>query len=219
MTPSAPTRVVLADDHGILRDGIRMLVDGQADMEVVAEVARADEVVAAVRDHAPQVLVLDLSMPGGGGLGAMASLRAEGLQVNVLVLTMHEEAAFVKSALDAGALGYVGKRVVGTQLLDALRTVAEGRDHVDPSLLASIERARPAQDPENSPLGILSPREQEVLRFVANGHTNQETADALSLSVKTVEGYRARLMRKLGAGGRVDLVRHAVRFGLIEPIT
>ncbi len=215
---AAPIRVVLADDHGVLRDGIRILVESQDDMAVVAEVERADEVVSAVREAAPGVLVLDLSMPGGGGLGAMEALSRADLAVNTLVLTMHEEPAYVQRALDAGALGYVGKRVVGTQLLDAIRAVAEGRSHVDAALLQALEKSKATDDPDNQPLGALSPREQEVLRYVANGFTNQETADALSLSVKTVEGYRARLMRKLGARGRVDLVRHAVRFGLIDPL-
>ncbi len=215
---STAIRVVLADDHGVLRDGIRILVESQEDMEVVAEVERADQVVDAVRGSEPGVLVLDLSMPGGGGLSAMEALSQARVPVNVLVLTMHEEPAYVQRALEAGALGYVGKRVVGTQLLDAIRTVADGRSHVDPDLLQALEKSRQTDDPDNQPLGALSPREQEVLRYVANGFTNQETADALSLSVKTVEGYRARLMRKLGARGRVDLVRHAVRFGLIDPL-
>lgn len=215
---TTPIRVVLADDHGVLRDGIRILVESQEDMTVVAEVERADAVVTAVADTQPAVLVLDLSMPGGGGLGAMAALKAASVSVNVLVLTMHEEPAYVQQALEAGALGYVGKRVVGTQLLDAIRAVADGRHHVDAELMAALEKSRQSDDPDNQPLGALSPREQEVLRYVANGFTNQETADALTLSVKTVEGYRARLMRKLAARGRVDLVRHAVRFGLIDPL-
>jgi DNA-binding NarL/FixJ family response regulator len=215
---SVPIRVVLADDHGVLRDGIRILVESQDDMHVVAEVARGDTVVDAVRDVDAAVLVMDLSMPGGGGLGAMEALTEAEIQVNILVLTMHEEPAYVQRALDAGALGYVGKRVVGTQLLDAIRSVADGRSHVSPDLLQALEKSKQTDDPDNQPLGALSPREQEVLRYVANGFTNQETADALTLSVKTVEGYRARLMRKLGARGRVDLVRHAVRFGLIDPL-
>jgi DNA-binding NarL/FixJ family response regulator len=210
--------VILADDHGILRDGLRIIVESQSDMKVVGEVARADEVLDAVRDFRPQVLVLDLSMPGGGGFGAIAALSGAAVDVHILVLTMHEEPAYVQKALKAGAIGYVCKRVVGTQLLDAIRAVARGVRHVDADLLQALEKSKESEDSGNQPLKALSPREQKVLRFVANGFTNQETADALTLSVKTVEGYRARLMRKLGARGRVDLVRHAVRFGLIDPL-
>jgi DNA-binding NarL/FixJ family response regulator len=214
---SATIRVLVADDHGVLRDGLRSLVDSQDDMVVVAEVQRGDEVLGAVRDARPGVLVLDLSMPGGGGMGALAALSEAALSVNVLVLSMHEEPDLVRRALDGGALGYVGKRAAGAQLIDAIRAVAGGQSYVDAELLRSLEQS-PQQDRFSHPaLGVLSPREREVLRHVANGFTNKETAGVLELSVKTVEGYRARVMRKLGAEGRVDLVRHAVRFGLVEP--
>jgi DNA-binding NarL/FixJ family response regulator len=213
-------RVLIADDHGIVRDGLQLLLASQPDIQVVGEVEQADRVVDAVRQTACDVAVVDLSMPGGG-LSAIRGIRAAGLPARVLVLTMYEEPAYVRAALDAGAAGYLAKRAAGDKLADAIRAVHAGNIHIDVPLGAdppggmlsgsgagavgagagAAGRARTAP---------LSAREREVLRFIAAGHTNREAAEELGLSIKTVEGYRARLMRKLGAHSRVDLVRHAL---------
>lgn len=210
-------RVLLADDHAILRDGLRILVDGEPDLEVVGEVDRADAVVGAARDGRADVVVLDLSMPGDG-LTAIPRIRASGLATRVLVLTMHEEPGPLRSALKAGAAGYVAKRVAASQLLDAIRAVHAGRSYISASLdpEALREVLAPEPRPTDRSYDNLSVREAEVLWLIARGHTNREAAGKLHLSIKTVEGYRARVMRKLGAKTRVDLVAQARRLGLLD---
>ena len=204
-------RVVIADDHGVVREGLRLLVDAQNDMELVAELDDGARVVEKVREHSPDLVVLDLSMPSSG-LDAIQELRNAGLDTRVMVLTMHERPAYARRALDAGANGYMVKRAAASELLAALRKVASGEEVVD-NVLA--EQLAADDEPLLEPRVPLSPREVEVLRFIAEGHTNQETADQLGLSVKTVEGYRARVAQKLSARSRADLVRYALQTGLL----
>ncbi len=211
------TRVLIADDHAMLREGLRLLIDAQEDMSVVGEVADTTSVVDATRKTEPDVLLLDISMPGGGGLSAIDALRASGLSPRVLVLTMHEQAAYLRQAMAKGVSGYLVKRVASEQLIQAIRAVREGRIHIDATIQNGDSRAVLDTNPEcRELLESLSPREREVLLLVAGGHTNQEAAERLAISVKTVEGYRARVMRKIGARNRADLVRFAIEVGWLD---
>jgi DNA-binding NarL/FixJ family response regulator len=206
----AKTRVFIADDHAVLRAGLRMLINAQADLEVVGEAADAAEAVRQAALLTPDVLTLDLTMPGGGSLKAIERLHRECPRVRVLVLTMHDDAAYLRAALAAGAAGYVLKKAADTDLLTAVRAVARGRTFVD------LDMAEDAPPPTGRvAAGDLSPREREVLGLLARGHTNQEIADRLYLSVKTVETYRARIADKAGLKTRADIVRYAMETGLL----
>lgn len=218
MTPRI--RVLLVDDHAVLREGIRLLVDAQADMEVVGEAQSGEEALALARALRPDVVLMDVAMPGGGGLEATAHLRRELRATRVLVLTMHDDPAYLRTALAAGAAGYVLKRAASTELLSAIRTTHRGGTYLAPSLAGGVvdellgRKTRRMATPVAG--DTLSEREREVLCLVAAGHTNQQVADRLALSVKTVETYRARLMEKLGLRSRVDLVRYAVSAGFLK---
>jgi len=201
--------VLIADDHGVLRAGIRGVLESQPDMRVLGEVDRADRVVDAAA--AADVVLLDLTMPGGGGLSVITEL-VKHTRARVLVLSMHEESGYVHRAMAAGAHGYVAKGAAADDLLDAIRATHAG----EVPLLVSVVDADDKHNQVSSMLGQLSRREREVLKHIAQGYTNQQTADRLRLSIKTVEGYRARLARKLDAQDRVDLVRVALASGLLD---
>jgi two-component system response regulator NreC len=215
--PAAPIRVVLADDHGVVRAGLRALLEAQADIAVVGEAADGEAAVRITRDQRPTVVVADLSMPGGG-LEAIREITALGLPVRVLVLTVHAEERYLLPVLEAGGSGYVKKSSAHTDLLDAIRTVARGEVFLDPAatktlLKGYLGRVRSGDELD---LGeVLSDREREVVKLTAEGHTAQQAADILSLSPKTVETYRHRAMQKLGLTNRAELVRYALRAGLL----
>jgi len=206
-------RVVLADDHAVVRDGLRSLIDRQTDMEVVAEAETAPEAVASCREHVPDVAVFDLSMPGGGGLAALAELEDGNLSTRVVVFTMHDDLAHMQAVLDAGAAAYVVKRAAGTDLLEAIREVHAGRSFIRASLadpVPSPATTRGGDDPK------LSPREWEVLRLLALGHSNREVAQQIGVAKKSVDTYRLRLQDKLELKGRAALVRYALAAGLLD---
>ena len=203
-------KILIADDHAVLRAGLRLLLQSQSDMEVVGEAADAESALAEVVRLQPEVVVLDLSMPGGG-LQLIANLKERAPKSRVLVLTMHDDASTFRSALAHGADGFVTKSSADSELLVALRTVHQGRSFFTGAVSAAAEAG------PDGPRDDLSPREQEVLRLLAAGNTNKEIAQQLSLSVKTVETYRARIGEKSGARSRADLVRYAVRLGLFSP--
>lgn len=202
-------RVLIADDHAIVRGGIRLLLEAEDDLGVVGEAADGVEAVRLARDADPDVVLLDLSMPGPGGTRVIAAIRRQAPRTRVLVVTMHEEDAYVRSALDAGAAGYVVKHVDGSALIAAIRSVHRGR------ILVNI--SRPADSPTAAPSVPLSRRERQVLMLLAQGHSNRSVADRLELSVKTVETYRTRLGNKLGLRTRADLFRYSVETGILEP--
>lgn len=212
MTP--PIRVHIADDHAVLRAGLRLLIQSQADMDVVGESGDAEETLRRLVETTPDVLTLDLTMPGGGGISLLKRVSAEMPGLRVVVLTMHDEAEYFRSAMAAGAAGYVVKKSADTELLTAIRTVAQGRTYTNVELATGLEQASVGDPTKN--LAELSQREREVLEFVAQGHTNQAIADRLSLSVKTVESYRARVMTKLGLQSRADLMQFALESGLLS---
>jgi DNA-binding NarL/FixJ family response regulator len=204
-------RLLLADDHAILRAGLRMLLDAQPDMVVVGEAADGEEAVRRAHATRPDVAVVDLTMPGLSGVETLQRLRRELPVTRLLVLTMHDDPGYARVALAAGAAGHIVKDRESSELLSAIRAVHRGRTLAPPGAGGSTEG--PAPEP---PPPTLSPRERQVLELLARGHTNREVADLLSLSVKTVETHRARLSDKLGSQNRADIVRAAIRLGLFR---
>ena len=215
------TRVFIADDHGILRGGLRALIGAQADMEVVGEAANGPDAEEGAGATEPDVVLMDISMPGGGGLAATAAITAARPRTRVLVLTVHAEQGYVRAAADAGATGYVVKHAVDTELLAAIRAVAQGRTFMDTSIalgdaVRSI-RPHPVSAERRGNLGRLTEREREVMGRVAEGYTNSQIAEELRVGVKSVETYRSRVMDKLGLTSRAELVRFALECGVLAP--
>ncbi len=214
-----PIRVLLADDHAVLRSGLRMMIDAQSDMEVVAEADVAERAVSSCLEEKPDVVVLDMAMPGGGTLEAIRTIREKCESTKVVVLTMYDDRGCLSSVLDAGGSGFVAKRAADTALLSAIRTVHEGRSYVDVSLDDRQAPKPPLPPASSADLSLLSTREQEVLRLVAHGHTNREIAEKLEIGAKSVDTYRSRLSDKLGLKTRAELVRFALERGLLETPT
>jgi DNA-binding NarL/FixJ family response regulator len=208
-------RVLIADDHGIVRGGLRLLLDRQPDMEVVAEAADGAEAVAAALAHRPDLAILDVSMPRLTGLQAARSIRMQAPETTVLMLSMHDDERYLFEALKAGAAGYVLKHEAGQELVDAARAVLRGESFLTSAAQRSLVRAW-LTDGSSGPREPLSPREQEVLKLIAEAHTNREIGGLLGLSEKTVESHRGNILRKLGMRDRVELVRYAIRRGLVE---
>jgi two-component system response regulator NreC len=208
------TRILLADDHNVLRSGLKYLLNAQSDMAVVGEAATGDAALRLARELAPDVLILDITMPGMDGLDVLRELKRVAPTIRVLILTMHEEEGYLRRALALGAAGYCPKGAADAELISAIRAVLRGNLYIHPShtkvLLNGMVSAT-GEGNANAPAAALSEREHEVLRLVALGHTNQEIADQLALSVKSVESYRARGMEKLGLSSRAALVRYALR--------
>jgi two-component system, NarL family, response regulator NreC len=211
-------KLLIADDHTVLRSGLRMLLDAQADMQVVGEASDGSQVLHQLADLQPDILLLDLSMPGLGGLEALPLIRKHAPQVRVLILTMHDDESYLRQALREGAVGYVLKRAADTELLSALRAVMRGEIYVHPSMTRHLlEDILPATSVEPAtPWDTLSERERDVLLRVARGHTSARIADQLSLSPKTVDTYRARGMEKLGLRSRAALVQFVLAHDLLS---
>ncbi|MCE9603396.1 MAG: response regulator transcription factor [Planctomycetia bacterium] len=215
LSTSKKIRVVVADDHAVLRSGLRLLINTQADMEVVGEAGGFGETQRICRELRPDVLSLDLNMPDGPAAPTIETLARELPGMKILVLTMHDDAAYLKSSLAAGAHGFVVKKSADTELLSAIRALAQGRAFIDLESITKAESSSAAEPASDSLFASLSEREREVFRQLALGHTNQAIADRLVLSVKTVESYRSRLMTKLGCRSRADLTRRAIEAGLL----
>ena len=212
-------RVVIADDHAVVRDGLRALVDAQPGLRVVGEAGDGHEAWLRACELKPDVLLLDISMPGVGGTDAAERIAKDCPGVRVIVLTMHEERGYVTRLLRAGAAGYVLKRTASAELVRAIRTVAAGGTYVDPSLAGSLI-AEPSQRPHAGAATVdLTAREPEVLRLTARGHSNKDIAAALEISVKTVETHKANGMNKLGVTNRAALVRFALDEGWLAGST
>ena len=209
-------RILIADDHGVVRGGLRLLLDRQVDMEVVAEASDGAQAVDEALAHRPDLCILDVAMPKLTGLQATREIKAQVPDIDVLVLSMHDDERYLFEALKAGAAGYVLKTEADHSLVDAVRAVHRG----EPFLTGAAQRRLVREwlaDPESGPTEPLSPREQEVLKLIAEAHTNREIAEILHVSEKTVESHRGNLLRKLGMRDRVELVRYAIRRGLVEP--
>jgi two-component system response regulator NreC len=208
------TRILIADDHAVLRAGLKMLLNAQNDLSVVGEATNGQEALAAVREHAPDLLLLDLTMPKTDGLQVLRQVKRAHPNVRVLVLTMHEEEGYLRRALEAGAAGYCPKSAADAELISAIRAVMRGNVYIHPAhTKILIDKMIPSGDAAAAASAELSERERAVLKLVALGHTNQDIAEQLSLSVKTVESYRARGMEKLGLTSRAALVRYAIQEG------
>ena len=209
-------RILVADDHGIVRSGLTMLIDRQSDMAVTAEAQDGLEAVERALAQRPDVCVLDVSMPRMTGLQAARQIRSRDEGIQVLMLSMHDDDGYFFEALEAGASGYVSKRGAGSDLIDAVRTVAQGRTFLNSRTQGTLMRQW-LEDGRTEPREDLTPRELEVVKLIAEAHTNRQIAEALSLSEKTVESHRGNVLAKLGMRDRVELVRYAIRRGLVEP--
>jgi two-component system response regulator NreC len=207
-------RVVIVDDHAILRSGLRRVLDAETDIEVVGEAENADRAVFEALSNKPDVIVMDVVMPGTSGIDGMPAVLQASPDAKVLVLSMQDDPHYVREAFDAGASGYVLKEAADTEVVGAVRAVAAGEQYVHPTLGARMvaadaeERRRAEADP-------LSDREREVLRLLALGHTNQEIAEMLFISVRTAETHRAHIMQKLRLTSRAELVRYALESGVV----
>jgi two-component system, NarL family, response regulator NreC len=208
-------RVLVVDDHAVVRSGLRRVLDAEPDIETVGEAANAERAVFEVIELRPDVVLMDVVMPGKSGIEAIPAVLQSVPSAKVLVLSMQDDPQYLREAFDAGAAGYVLKEAADTEVVDAVRAVAAGERYVHPALGARLvqaeveERRRADDDP-------LSAREREVLRLLALGHTNQEIASMLYISVRTAETHRAHIMRKLGLSSRAELVRYALTEGLLE---
>ena len=202
---------MIADDHAIVRRGLRQLLDSEDGFEVVAEAYDVESARRYLRGHRPDVLVLDLSMPGESSLEAIPKLREEFPSTQIVVLTMNNEPAYARTALGAGVLGYVLKESADAELIEAVRAAVAGERYLNPRLGAKV-----AAEPPPGPPDGLSERELEILRMIALGHTNAQVADELFLSVRTVETHRAHIQQKLGLTDRSELVRYAIDKGLVH---
>ena len=207
-------QVVLVDDHAVVRSGLRLLLDGQGDIEVVGEAGNAKDAIFRARALKPDVILLDVVMPGESGIEVLPKLLTESPDTKVLVLSMQDDPSYVREAFAAGARGYVLKEAADEEVVSAVREIAAGGRYVHPALGARMvaadadERAAAEADP-------LSEREREVLRLLALGHTNQEIAEQLYISVRTAESHRAHIMQKLRLSTRAELVRYALSHGLL----
>ncbi|HEY8792362.1 MAG TPA: response regulator transcription factor [Gaiellaceae bacterium] len=208
-------RVVVVDDHAVVRSGIKLLLDSHEDIEVVGEAGNAKDAIFRVREQKPDVILLDLVMPGEGGIEVLPKLLKEAPDTKVLVLSMQDDPSYVREAFAAGASGYVLKEAADEEVVTAIREIASGGSYVHPTLgarmVAADAAARAAA--EDDP---LSDREREILRLLALGHTNQEIAKMLYISVRTAETHRAHIMQKLRLTTRAELVRHALAKGLLD---
>lgn len=216
---SSKTRILIADDHAVLRSGLRMLINAQADMSVVGEAANCEEAVKKASELTPDLMLLDITMGDDSSISIIPQIRKNSKQTRILILTMHEDPAYLGAVLQAGASGYVVKKAADNELLAAIRAVNEGRTFVDMGMSKGTTDTivrRHADAKTDQTEEVLSPREQEVLLMVAQGHTNQQVADQLKISVKSVESYRSRLMEKLKLRSRADLVRFALESGLLK---
>jgi DNA-binding NarL/FixJ family response regulator len=209
-------RLVIADDHGVVRGGLRLLLDRQHDMEVVGEAADGAAAVETVLEHRPDLAILDVAMPLLTGLQATREIKGQAPEIDVLILSMHDDERYLFEALKAGASGYVLKHEADHDLVAAVRAVARGESFLTNAAQRSLVREW-MSDKSAGPREPLSPREQEVLKLIAEAHTNREIGEILHLAEKTVESHRGNILRKLGMRDRVELVRYAIRRGLIEP--
>jgi len=203
-------KIVLADDHAVVRSALRMLLEAEPDFEVAAEAGDADSAVRYALGHKPDVLILDLNMPGRPSLEAVPDILEASPRTQIVVLTMQNEPAFARRALQAGVRGYVLKEAADAELVQAVRSAAAGDTYLQPSLAARLVTEA------NSAGDDLSEREREVLRLIALGHTNAEIASQLYLSIRTVESHRAHIQQKLRLSSRAELVQYALEHGLVE---
>ncbi len=208
-------KVLLVDDHAILRDGIRALLGVHDDIEIVGEAFEGKEAVEKAQELAPDVVVMDIAMPGMDGLEATRRIRKKSPEVKVLVLSQHDNREYILAAIKAGVTGYVPKKALGSDLVSAIRAVCQGNSFLYPSVATALI-ADYLREAKEEPYDYLTEREREILRLIAEGHTSREMADMLLVSIKTVLGHRAKIMEKLDIHNRTELIKYAIRKGLIS---
>ncbi|CAG0942519.1 Oxygen regulatory protein NreC [Anaerolineae bacterium] len=212
-------RVLVCDDHTILRDGIKLLLNSQPDMEVVGEAVDGREAVEQARTLKPDVIIMDIAMPGLNGLEATKQIRRDDPNARVLVLTMYESDEYVSRMLEAGVLGYVLKKAAGSELVHAIRAIHQGEAFLYPSITKRLVEdylRRVETGQERDSFNGLTEREREVLQLVAEGHPNRNIAEILNVSIRTVQNHRAHIMEKLGMHDRGELIKYAIQKGIIE---
>lgn len=219
MTVPLKTRILLADDHTVVRDGLRMVLDAQPDLEVVAEASDGREAVERAVEHEVDLAVLDVTMPLMTGLQACAELAWRRPETRVLMLSMHDNEQYFFEALKAGASGYVLKTAANRDLIEACRATMRGEPFLYPAAVKAVMRdfLEAARRGEETAADPLTPRELDVVKLIAEGHTSEEIAEILFISKKTVDRHRANMLEKLGMRNRVELTRYAIRRGLVEP--
>ncbi|MBJ7907309.1 response regulator transcription factor [Streptomyces sp. DSM 110735] len=219
MTAPAPTRILLADDHALVRRGVRLILEGEPDLTVVAEADDGAEALTQARGLRPDLAVLDIAMPRLTGLQAARELSRTQPETRILILTMYDNEQFFFEALAAGASGYVLKSVADRDLVEACRATMRGEPFLYPGAVNALIRdyLDRVRDGHTLPSRVITGREEEILKLVAEGHTSQQIAELLVISPKTVERHRANLLQKLGLKDRLELTRYAIRVGLIEP--
>lgn len=211
------TRVVIADDHAIVRAGLRALIHDDVGLDLIGEAAGGYEAIELVEKNEPEVLVLDISMPDLDGISVTRRLKQHYPDLHILILTLHEDEALIKEAISAGASGYILKRAAESELLSAIQVILRGDLYVDPSMLRSLlGEAKPLTQEQSTPLEALTPRETEILKLIVEGYTNRQVSESLNISIRTVEGHRANISDKLGLHSRLELVRYARQHGIIE---
>ncbi len=208
-------KILVADDHAILRDGIRALLDLHDDIEIIGEASEGNEAIEKTRELMPDIIVMDIAMPGMDGLEATRRIKKKNPQVKILILTQHDNREYIISAIKAGAAGYVPKKALGSELISAIRAVHRGESFLYPSAAAALIQDYLHQV-EEEPYDLLTAREREILKLIAEGHTSREVAEMLFISLKTVLGHRTKLMDKLDIHNRTELIRYAMRKGLVS---
>jgi len=219
MKARQPTRILLADDHALVRRGVRLILDSEDDLTVVAEAGDGADAVSLARTHQIDLAVLDIAMPRMTGLQAARELSRRGARPRILLLSMYDNEQYFFEALRAGASGYVLKSVADQDLVEACRAVMRGEPFIYPAALTALMRnvLERAQRGERAPQHVLTPREDEIVKLIAEGHSSKEIAKELVISIKTVERHRANILQKLEMRDRTELTRYAIRSGLIEP--
>lgn len=210
-------RILIVDDHGVLRAALRAILRSEPSFEVVDEAANGEEALRLAAEHQPDIVVLDLSMPGLSGVEVTRYLKEMLPQVHILILTVHKDNSLLKEAIRAGATGYILKQALESELIEAIQAVAGGDLYVHPTMTQALLRAI-SQGPaiKDTPTAVLTPREIEILRLIVQGYTNRQMADMLNISIRTVESHRTNLMNKLDLHSRVELVRYATEHELVE---
>jgi len=208
-------RILIADDHGLVRAGLRALLNDEPELEVVGEAADGEEALRQAVRLGPDLVLLDISMPGGGGIQAARRIKEEAPATRILMMTVHEDEGLLQESIRAGASGYIVKRALESELIDAIRAVCQGHIYVHPTMTRALLRNAAASPREAEPPELLTPREREVLTYIAHGYTNRQIANRLIISVRTVESHRANLMGKLDLRCRADVVRYAREHGFL----